>query len=143
VPATFADTLRLPGGQASGQVLDFRAAASVAMLWLPPASLGGAGLGSLNISTPQNQGLRGPTCPSHLGLIANDSGYAGIWAIQKARAQRGFDTVICLGRAGEHLYRSAAQLNEFAARMKSAPHLALMNWYFFKGHQEKYPFSIR
>lgn len=49
-----------------------------------------------------------------------------------------FDTVVCLDVL-KHLSDPAAQLEDFAARMKSEA-VALFNWYFFKGHHGEYPF---
>ena len=51
-----------------------------------------------------------------------------------------FDTVVCLDVL-EHLPDPAAQLEIFAARMGPQA-VALLNWYFFKGHQGEYPFHF-
>ncbi len=51
-----------------------------------------------------------------------------------------FDTVVCLDVL-EHLPNPAAQLEQFAGRMQSGA-VALLNWYFFKGHHGEYPFHI-
>jgi len=51
-----------------------------------------------------------------------------------------FDAVVCLDVL-EHLPDPSAQLAEFHRRM--APEaIALMNWYFFKGHNGEYPFHF-
>ena len=51
-----------------------------------------------------------------------------------------FDAVVCLDVL-EHLPDPSAQLTEFHRRM--APEaIALMNWYFFKGHNGEYPFHF-
>ncbi len=51
-----------------------------------------------------------------------------------------FDTVVCLDVL-EHLPDPAAQLEIFAARMTPAA-TALLNWYFFKGFEDEYPFHF-
>jgi SAM-dependent methyltransferase len=51
-----------------------------------------------------------------------------------------FDTIVCLDVL-EHLSDPSGQLEQFAARM--APEaIALLNWYFFKGHNGEYPFHF-
>jgi hypothetical protein len=51
-----------------------------------------------------------------------------------------FDAVVCLDVL-EHLPDPSAQLREFHQRM--APNaIALLNWYFFKGHNGEYPFHF-
>ena len=51
-----------------------------------------------------------------------------------------FDTVVCLDVL-EHLPDPSAQLLEFHNRMQTGS-VALLNWYFFKGHQGQYPFHF-
>ena len=51
-----------------------------------------------------------------------------------------FDTIVCLDVL-EHLSDPSAQLEQFAARMTPEA-TALMNWYFFKGHNGEYPFHF-
>lgn len=51
-----------------------------------------------------------------------------------------FDTVVCLDVL-EHLADPAAQLELFATRMGPGA-VALLNWYFFKGHNGEYPFHF-
>ena len=51
-----------------------------------------------------------------------------------------FDTVVCLDVL-EHLNDPAHQLEQFVQRMKPDA-IALLNWYFFKGFQQEYPFHL-
>ena len=51
-----------------------------------------------------------------------------------------FDAVVCLDVL-EHLPDPSAQLLEFHQRMAPGA-IALLNWYFFKGHQGEYPFHF-
>ena len=51
-----------------------------------------------------------------------------------------FDTVVCLDVL-EHLPDPSAQLLAFHQRMASDA-TALLNWYFFKGHDGEYPFHF-
>ena len=51
-----------------------------------------------------------------------------------------FDTVVCLDVL-EHLPDPSAQLHDFHNRMSHGS-TALLNWYFFKGHQGEYPFHF-
>ena len=51
-----------------------------------------------------------------------------------------FDTIICLDVL-EHLADPAAQINNFREIMDSNS-IALLNWYFYKGDKNEYPFHI-
>ena len=51
-----------------------------------------------------------------------------------------FDTIVCLDVL-EHLSDPAAQLELFARRLQPSG-IALLNWYFFKGHNGEYPFHF-
>ena len=51
-----------------------------------------------------------------------------------------FDTIVCLDVL-EHLSDPAAQLERFASRLQPTG-IALLNWYFFKGHNGEYPFHF-
>jgi SAM-dependent methyltransferase len=51
-----------------------------------------------------------------------------------------FDTIVCLDVL-EHLPDPAGQLEIFAGRLEAAG-TALLNWYFFKGFQNEYPFHF-
>ena len=59
--------------------------------------------------------------------------------LASCRGQR-FDTVVCLDVL-EHLPDPSAQLREFH-RCLAADGTALLNWYFFKGHNGEYPFHF-
>ena len=52
-----------------------------------------------------------------------------------------FDTIVCLDVL-EHLNDPAGQLEQFARRLRPQQGVALMNWYFFKGHRGEYPFHF-
>ena len=51
-----------------------------------------------------------------------------------------FDTLVCLDVL-EHIPNPSAQLNCFLDRLHPGS-IALMNWYFFKGNQNEYPFHF-
>ncbi|MEB3335350.1 MAG: methyltransferase domain-containing protein [Cyanobacteriota bacterium] len=51
-----------------------------------------------------------------------------------------FDTLVCLDVL-EHLKDPAGQLQEFAQRL-SKEGIALLNWYFFRGFANEYPFHL-
>jgi SAM-dependent methyltransferase len=51
-----------------------------------------------------------------------------------------FDTLVCLDVL-EHLKDPAGQLEEFAQRLCSGG-IALLNWYFFRGFANEYPFHL-
>ena len=51
-----------------------------------------------------------------------------------------FDTIICLDVL-EHLADPASQINNFRGIMDSNS-IALLNWYFYKGDKNEYPFHI-
>ena len=51
-----------------------------------------------------------------------------------------FDTIICLDVL-EHLSDPASQIDIFYKNMNSNS-IALFNWYFFKGHNNEFPFHI-
>ena len=51
-----------------------------------------------------------------------------------------FDTIICLDVL-EHLADPASQIDIFSEIMKSDS-IALLNWYFYKGENNEYPFHI-
>ncbi|TWB95057.1 methyltransferase family protein [Synechococcus sp. Ace-Pa] len=129
-----ADTLRLQAGQASGQVLDF-----------------GGGIGSHALAAASlaevEQVWFVDLNPHNRAFVAQRAQAFGLSERLRVCRDLGdqalparFDTVICLDVL-EHLPDPAAQLNEFAARMNPRA-LALMNWYFFKGHQGEYPFHF-
>ena len=51
-----------------------------------------------------------------------------------------FDTIVCLDVL-EHLADPASQINNFSEIMDSNS-IALLNWYFYKGDKNEYPFHI-
>ena len=51
-----------------------------------------------------------------------------------------FDTIICLDVL-EHLADPASQINNFR-RIMDSNSIALLNWYFYKGDKNEYPFHI-
>ena len=51
-----------------------------------------------------------------------------------------FDTIICLDVL-EHLADPTSQINDFSEIMDSTS-IALLNWYFYKGDKNEYPFHI-
>ena len=128
-----ADTLRLQGMAVHGQVLDF-----------------GGGIGSHALSAaalpqvdhvwfvdlnPHNQAFVLQRAES-LGLADKLSVHRDLGSTGEVR----FDAVVCLDVL-EHLPDPSAQLMEFHRRM--APDaIALLNWYFFKGHNGEYPFHF-
>ena len=128
-----ADTLRLQGMAVAGQVLDF-----------------GGGIGTHALSAaalpevdhvwfvdlnPHNQALVKQRAES-LGLAHKLSVHRDLESTGDVR----FDAVVCLDVL-EHLPDPSAQLMAFHQRM--APEaMALLNWYFFKGHNGEYPFHF-
>ena len=52
-----------------------------------------------------------------------------------------FDSLTCLDVL-EHLAEPAAQLRLFAQRLERNAGVALLNWYFFKGFNNEYPFHF-
>ncbi|MEB3175982.1 MAG: methyltransferase domain-containing protein [Synechococcus sp.] len=52
-----------------------------------------------------------------------------------------FDSLTCLDVL-EHLADPAAQLRLFAQRLEHSAGVALLNWYFFKGFNNEYPFHF-
>ena len=128
-----ADTLRLQGMAVAGQVLDF-----------------GGGIGTHALSAaalpevdhvwfvdlnPHNQAFVKQRAES-LGLAHKLSVHRDLESTGDVR----FDAVVCLDVL-EHLPDPSAQLMAFHQRM--APEaMALLNWYFFKGHNGEYPFHF-
>ena len=128
-----ADTLRLQGMVARGQVLDF-----------------GGGIGTHALSAaalpqvdhvwfvdlnPHNRAFVEQRSAA-LGLAEKLSVHRDLESTGDVR----FDAVVCLDVL-EHLPDPSAQLMAFHQRM--APEaMALLNWYFFKGHNGEYPFHF-
>jgi len=129
-----ADTLRLQQQFAGGNVLDF-----------------GGGIGSHALAAA---GLEAVEAVWYVDLNPHNRAFVAARAAQLGLAGRlhccrdlddpalpqRFDTVVCLDVL-EHLADPAAQLEQFAARMGSGA-VALLNWYFFKGHNGEYPFHF-
>ena len=128
-----ADTLRLQRQFARGRVLDF-----------------GGGIGSHALSAaalpevehvwfvdlnPHNRAFVAQRAEA-LGLSSRLSVHRDLNSCGDVR----FDTVVCLDVL-EHLPDPSAQLEEFH-RLLSEDGTALLNWYFFKGHQGEYPFHF-
>ena len=61
--------------------------------------------------------------------------------LEAAELPKIFDSLTCLDVL-EHLADPSAQLKCFAQRLKSQDGVALLNWYFFKGHHNEYPFHF-
>lgn len=129
-----ADTLRLQQQFAGGHVLDF-----------------GGGIGSHALAAA---GLDAVEAVWYVDLNPHNRAFVAARAAQLGLAGRlhccrdlddpalpqRFDTVVCLDVL-EHLTDPAAQLEQFATRMGSGA-VALLNWYFFKGHNGEYPFHF-
>ncbi|MAR06249.1 MAG: SAM-dependent methyltransferase [Cyanobium sp. NAT70] len=128
-----ADTLRLQAMAARGQVLDFGGgigthALSAAML----SAVDHVWFVDLN---PHNRAFVQQRAEA-LGLTKKISVHRDLSDTSSVQ----FDTVICLDVL-EHLPDPSMQLINFHAQM--APDaIALLNWYFFKGHQGEYPFHF-
>lgn len=132
--AYIADTLRLQERFARGQVLDF-----------------GGGIGTHALAAaalPQVEQVwfvdLNPHNRAFVTRRAESFGLAGklrcFRDLDDPALPERFDTVVCLDVL-EHLADPAAQLEVFARRM-SADAIALLNWYFFKGFAEEFPFHF-
>ena len=128
-----AETLRLQGMWAHGQVLDF-----------------GGGIGTHALSAavlPQVDHVwfvdLNPHNQSFVKLRANALGLSSKLSVHRDLSSISevlFDTVVCLDVL-EHLPNPSAQLLEFHRLMKPKA-TALLNWYFFKGENNEYPFHF-
>ena len=128
-----ADTLRLQGMSARGQVLDF-----------------GGGIGTHALSAallPQGDHVwfvdLNPHNRAFVQQRAEALGIGHKLSAHRDLAETGsvrFDTVVCLDVL-EHLPDPSAQLLEFHGRMRAGA-VAVLNWYFFKGHNGEYPFHF-
>jgi len=128
-----ADTLRLQQQFAHGDVLDFGGG-------IGTHALAAAGLESVRHVwfvdlNPQNRAFVQDRA-ARLGLSERVSVHRDLDSLPGRR----FDTVVCLDVL-EHLPDPSAQLMEFHRRLTPGGR-ALLNWYFFKGHEGEYPFHF-
>ena len=128
-----ADTLRLQQQFAHGDVLDFGGG-------IGTHALAAAGLESVRHVwfvdlNPQNRAFVQDRA-ARLGLEERLSVHRDLDSLPG----RSFDTVVCLDVL-EHLPDPSAQLMEFHSRLAPGGR-ALLNWYFFKGHNGEYPFHF-
>lgn len=127
-----ADTLRLQAEFARGQVLDF-----------------GGGIGTHALAAAALPEVEKVWCvdlnPRNREFVSWRAGKLGL--AERISCHRDltdpalparFDTIVCLDVL-EHLKNPAGQLVEFAERL-SPNGIALLNWYFFRGHSGEYPF---
>lgn len=128
-----ADTLRLQQQFAHGDVLDFGGG-------IGTHALAAAGLSDVRHVwfvdlNPQNRAFVAQRAAA-LGLADRLSVHRDLDSLPG----QSFDTVVCLDVL-EHLPDPAAQLMEFHRRLRAGGR-AVLNWYFFKGHEGEYPFHF-
>ena len=128
-----ADTLRLQGMVARGQVLDF--GGGIGTHALSAAALPRGDDGWFVVVIPHSRAVVEQRSAA-LGLAEKLSVHRDL----ESTGTVGFDTVVCLDVL-EHLPDPSAQLLEFHQRMTPQAN-ALLNWYFFKGHAGEYPFHF-
>ncbi|QNI86016.1 putative S-adenosyl-L-methionine-dependent methyltransferase [Synechococcus sp. PROS-7-1] len=128
-----ADTLRLQQQFAHGDLLDFGGG-------IGSHALAAAGLSDVRHVwfvdlNPQNRAFVAQRAAA-LGLADRLSVHRDLDSLPS----QSFDTVVCLDVL-EHLPDPAAQLMEFHRRLRAGGR-AVLNWYFFKGHEGEYPFHF-
>jgi len=128
-----ADTLRLQQQFAHGDVLDFGGG-------IGTHALAAAGLSEVRHVwfvdlNPQNRAFVAQRAAA-LGFSDRISVHRDLDSLPG----QSFDTVMCLDVL-EHLPDPAAQLMEFHRRLRAGGR-AVLNWYFFKGHEGEYPFHF-
>ena len=128
-----ADTLRLQGMAARGQVLDF--GGGIGTHALSAAALPDVDHVWFVDLNPHNRAFVEQRAAA-LGLSGKLSTHRDLGETGPVR----FDTVVCLDVL-EHLPDPSAQLLEFHQRM-TPDAMALLNWYFFKGYNGEYPFHF-
>jgi SAM-dependent methyltransferase len=132
--AYIADTLRLQGHLARGQVLDF--GGGIGTHALAAAALPDVERVWVVDLNPQNRAfVRWRS--EQLGLGDRISCHRDL---NDPNLPARFDTIVCLDVL-EHLRDPAGQLEEFADRL-SPNGIALLNWYFFQGFAGEYPFHL-
>lgn len=129
-----ADTLRLQQRFARGHVLDF--GGGIGSHALAAAALPGVERVWFVDLNPHNRACVEARA-AHLGLEDRISCHRDL---EDPRLPQRFDTVVCLDVL-EHLPDPSGQLERFAERLAPAG-IALLNWYFFKGHRGEYPFHV-
>jgi len=129
-----ADTLRLQQRFARGHVLDFGGGiGSHALAAAARPEVEAVWFVDLN---PHNRAFVTARA-AELGLASRLSCFRDL---EDPALPARFDTIVCLDVL-EHLSDPAAQLERFAARLQPDG-IALLNWYFFKGHHGEYPFHF-
>tara|TARA_Y100001968_G_C19454354_1_gene771424 strand:- start:22710 stop:23450 length:741 start_codon:yes stop_codon:yes gene_type:complete len=128
-----ADTLRLQSMFAKGQVLDFGGGIGThALAAAKLANVDHVWFVDLN---PENRDF--------VTYRAETLGLGDLVSVHRDLESTGeikFDTLVCLDVL-EHLPNPAEQLSIFAQRLEPDS-IALLNWYFFKGHKGEYPFHF-
>ena len=132
--AYIADTLRLQAHFARGQVLDF--GGGIGTHALAAAALPDVERVWFVDLNPQNRAFVSWRA-ARLGLADRLSCHRDL---SDPGLPAAFDTIVCLDVL-EHLKDPAAQLDIFSERLRGEGH-ALLNWYFFRGFAEEYPFHL-
>ena len=128
-----ADTLLLQQQFARGQLLDF--GGGIGTHALAAAALPAVDHVWFVDLNPQNRNFVMQRAAA-LGLVDVISVHRDL----KSTGDVKFDTLVCLDVL-EHISNPSAQLRDFRDRL-SVQAVALLNWYFFKGHEGEYPFHF-